>query len=195
MASEKAIKAQRINTTVTRNQPIVNAGLSQKIYVGRQASMKLRDFLALFCCQLLTVTAAFATATVKFANPVPYNAGGTGTNYVVAADLNLDGCPDMIVVNTDGVSVRLNNCDGSGTFGPFVIYSTGGIHSFAVAVGDVNNDGIPDLVVTNYCDSSCTHGAVGVLIGNGDGTFPLAVSYNAGGLDTRAVVIGDVNKD
>lgn len=156
--------------------------------------MKLRYFLAFFC-QLSIVTAAFATATVKFANPVPYNAGGKGTNYVVAADLNLDGCPDMIVVNTDGVSVRLNNCDGTGTFGPSVIYSTGGINSFAVAVGDVNKDGIPDLVVTNYCDLSCTNGAVGVLIGNGDGTFQSAVSYNAGGKDTRAVVIGDVNKD
>src|SRR5215471_12658501 len=101
--------------------------------------MKLRYFLAFFC-QLLTVTAAFATATVKFANPVPYNAGGARTNYVVAADLNLDGCPDMIVVNADGgLSVRLNNCDGTGTFGPSAIYSTGGINPFAVAVGDVNN--------------------------------------------------------
>jgi hypothetical protein len=158
--------------------------------------MRVRWYvLPILLSQLLTVPAAFATATVKFANPVPYNAGGRGTNYVVAADLNSDGCPDMIVANTDGVSVRLNNCDGTGTFGPSVVYSTGGSISFAVAVGDMNNDGVPDLVITNYCDPTFSNGAVGVLIGNGDGTFQPAVTYNAGGLDTRAVVIGDVNRD
>ncbi|MGO9577771.1 MAG: FG-GAP-like repeat-containing protein [Terriglobales bacterium] len=157
--------------------------------------MKLRFFLALVLSQLLTVTAVFGTATVKFANPVPYNGGSWGTNYVVAADLTGDGCPDMIVANGGGVAVRLNNCDGTGTFGPPVVYSPAGYTAFAVAVGDVNNDGIPDLVETNYCDLSCSHGTVGVLIGNGDGTFKPAVSYDAGGIDTRAVVVGDVNKD
>lgn len=155
--------------------------------------MKLRYSLALFLCQLLTVTAAFATATVKFANPVLYGSGGSGTNFVVAADLRLSGYPDMIVANRDGVSVLLNNFDG--TFAPPVTYGTGGTNAFAVAVGDVNGDGIPDLVVTNYCNSSCNNGNVGVLIGIGDGTFQPAVSYGAGGLDTRGVVIGDVNND
>src|SRR5215469_14245522 len=153
--------------------------------------MKLRYFLAFFC-QLLTVTAAFATATVKFANPVPYNAGGTGTNYVVAADLNLDGCADMIAVNTNGVSVRLNNCDGTGTFGPSVVYGTGGTKSFAVAagdgtiqsavsydaggfdtravvIGDVNKDGWNDIVVTSDCQvETCVDGSIRLLLNKGD---------------------------
>ncbi len=34
-----------------------------------------------------------------------------------------------------------------------------------------------------------------MLIGNGDGTFLPAVSYNAGGLGTEAVVIADFNND
>jgi hypothetical protein len=157
--------------------------------------MKLRCFRAVFLSQLLTVTAAFATATVKFANPTVYGSAGSGTNFVVVADLNGDGFPDMIVANTDGVSVRLNN--GDGTFGAAMTYGTGGENAFAVAVGDVNGDGIPDLVVTNNCLSSpgCSNGAVGVLLGNGDGTFQSAVSYNAGGINTRAIVIGDVNND
>ncbi len=157
--------------------------------------MKLRCFLAVFLSQLLTVTAAFATATVKFANPVVYSAGSSGTNFVVSVDLNGDGFPDMIVANTDGVTVLLNK--GDGTFGPPVIYGTGGENAFAVAVGDVNGDGVPDLVVTNYCSNSsgCSNGGVSVLTGNGDGTFQSAVSYDAGGLGTEAVVIGDVNKD
>jgi hypothetical protein len=79
--------------------------------------MKSSRFLALFFSQVLTVTAAFGTATVKFANPVTYGSGGQGTNFVVAADLNGDTFPDMIVANAVGVSVRLNNQDG--TFAPW----------------------------------------------------------------------------
>ncbi len=158
--------------------------------------MKLRYFLALVLfSQLLTVTAAFATASVKFANPVLYGSGGSGTNFVVAADLNADGFPDMIVANTDSIGVRLNN--GDGTFALASMYGTGGGQAFAVAVGDVNGDGIPDLVVTNMCSNapSCPNGAVGVLTGNGDGSFNAAVSYSVGGPETRAIAIGDVNND
>lgn len=157
--------------------------------------MKLVRFLCVSLSVLLTVTPAFATATVKFVTPVVYNSGGNATNFVVAADVNGDGFPDMIVVNTGGVSVLINN--GDGTFAAPVIYASGGSNAFAAAVADVNGDGIPDLVVTNYCSASpgCTAGGIGVLIGNGDGTFQPAVTYDAGGVGTEAIVIGDVNND
>jgi hypothetical protein len=51
----------------------------------------------------------------------------------------------------------------------------------------VNGDGKPDLVVAN-------EGAVGVLLGNGDGTFQAAVSYDSGGLG-NSVAVADVNGD
>src|SRR5215510_1971712 len=85
--------------------------------------MKFARFLAIVLAQLLTVTAAFA-ATVQFANPVVYNSGGQETNFVVAADVNGDSHPDMIVANTDGITVLLNN--GDGTFAPPVAYPSGG---------------------------------------------------------------------
>jgi hypothetical protein len=41
---------------------------------------------------------------------------------------------------------------------------------------DVNGDGKPDLMVANYCaiKSNFAHGVMGVLLGNGAGTFLLA---------------------
>jgi len=41
---------------------------------------------------------------------------------------------------------------------------------------DVNGDGKADFMVANYCaiKSNFAHGVMGVLLGNGAGTFPLA---------------------
>jgi len=63
----------------------------------------------------------------------------------------------------------------------------------------VNGDGKPDLLVAN-CGSapgqSCGFGGtVGVLLGNGDGTFQPAEKYDSGGLSANSVAIADVNGD
>jgi hypothetical protein len=57
-------------------------------------------------------------------------------------------------------------------------------------LGDVNGDGKPDLVVANYQSNT-----VGVLLGNGDGTFQTAATYSSGGLYSWFVAVGDVNGD
>ena len=44
----------------------------------------------------------------------------------------------------------------------------------SIAVADVNGDGKPDLIVV----SVDTDGPLGVLLGNGDGTFQTAVIYD-----------------
>jgi hypothetical protein len=59
-------------------------------------------------------------------------------------------------------------------FAPAVPYGSGGPYASSVAVADVNGDGKPDLLVGNYL-------GVGVLLGNGDGTFQAAVTYDSGG--------------
>jgi Bacterial Ig-like domain (group 3)/FG-GAP-like repeat/FG-GAP repeat len=75
-------------------------------------------------------------------------------------------------------------------------YPSGGTDSSSVAIADLNGDGKPDLVVSNYlaCDS-CTNGSVGVLLGNGDGTFQAAQTYGSGGNGTTGVAVADVNGD
>jgi len=60
----------------------------------------------------------------------------------------------------------------------------------------VSGDGKPDLVIVNYCaDSSCHSSSVGVLFGNGDGTFQAPQSYVLGGTGAHMAVVGDVNGD
>jgi hypothetical protein len=86
-------------------------------------------------------------------------------------------------------------------FAPAVAYDSGGFYAFSVAVGDVNRDGKPDLVVANYCGdvtSPCTTrtpSTVGVLLGNGDGTFRAAAAYDAGGAGAWSVAVADLNGD
>ena len=73
-------------------------------------------------------------------------------------------------------------------------YASGGTVIYSVAVADVNGDGKPDLVVANgNLDNG--DGSVGVLLGNGDGTFQPVVTYDSGAAVADFVVIADVNGD
>lgn len=83
-------------------------------------------------------------------------------------------------------------------FLPAVIYDTGGPTPNAVALADVNGDGMPDLVVADGPNTES--GKVGVLLGNGDGTFKAAVAYDASSWDDynaspQAIAVADVNRD
>lgn len=138
-----------------------------------------------------------------FETPVTYSTGGNLPDYLVIADVNGDDRLDLVVANDCGssalcasgtVAVLLGN--GDGTFQTAVTYDSGGYSAQFVAVADVNGDGKPDVLVANGCFSSsdCTYGTVGVLLGNGDGTFRTAVTYS-GGLGVRSVVVGDLNGD
>jgi hypothetical protein len=138
-----------------------------------------------------------------FFNPPTYLSGGVYAFSVAVGDFNGDGKPDIAVANqcpqnnctASAVSVLLGN--GDGTFQPARSYSTGGYEAYAVAVSDLNNDGKADLIVANGCQSAnqCGNGIVGVLFGNGDGTFQSAQSYSSGGVDATSVAIADVDKD
>jgi hypothetical protein len=67
--------------------------------------------------------------------------------------------------------------NGDGTFQIAVSYSSGGVYTDAVVLGDLNRNGKLDLVLASeYATNSVTNGSVGVLLGNGDGTFQAVVS-------------------
>ena len=130
-----------------------------------------------------------------------YSSGGFTALSVAVADVNGDAKPDLVVANwcTDSsctassVGVLLGN--GDGTFQTVVTYDSGGIFPNSVVIGDVNGDGKPDLVVVNGSTTGADAGNVGVLLGNGDGTFQPVALYPRGGYGAGSVALADVNGD
>jgi FG-GAP-like repeat len=161
---------------------------------------------------------AFATFPAKASTPlflpaVTYNSGGNGAMSVAVGDVNGDDRPDVVVVNAcpitgcsdrEALAVLLANGDGS--FQDAVTYGSGGVTTStngsssgtaSVAIAAVNKDAKADLLVTNPCGTGgeCTSGSVGVLLGNGDGTFQAAMTYGSGGYIVTSVAVADMNHD
>ena len=108
------------------------------------------------------------------------------------ADLNGDGRLDVVTANGSSSDISVHLTSGNGTFLPDQRYTAGdgpfnGPRS--VAFGDLNGDGRVDLVTANPASDT-----VGILFGNGDGSFQsqqrLAVGDNP-----LFVVVADINGD
>jgi len=133
-----------------------------------------------------------------FQPPVVYSSGGGDATSAAVADVNGDGIPDIVVVNSAlsaTVGVLLGN--GDGTFQPAVTFPAGAALSSSIAIADVNGDGKPDLVLALDNCGSCNSGdgSAAVLLGNGNGTFQPPVLYDAGGPSPDSIAIADVNGD
>jgi hypothetical protein len=143
-----------------------------------------------------TVSVLLGNGDGTFQPAVGYDAGA-GPFGVAAGDFNRDGKQDLAVVNyaANTVSVLLGN--GDGTFQPHVDYAVG-TYPFTVAVADFNGDGIPDLAISDtLCvvpSTTCPHGTVTILLGNGDGTFQPDVEYVVG-IGPTGLATADLNGD
>jgi hypothetical protein len=121
----------------------------------------------------------------------------------LVTDLNGDGIPDVVLSERGGpIHVRLGK--GDGTFQPTIDIpvptvppATGPMAITAMAAGDINGDGKVDLVVTS---ARLATPNLGILLGNGDGTFqPLqAFQLTPNALETAAaadLALADFNGD
>ena len=133
-----------------------------------------------------------------FQSAVSYGSGGSLPWSVAVADLNGDGRLDIVISNQGDNTLGVLLGKGDGTFQPAVAYGSGS-NSFTstVVIADVNADAKSDLVVADGCDSypTCANGTVGVLLGNGDGTFQAAAVYFSGGSEATSLAVADVNGD
>ena len=140
-----------------------------------------------------TVSVLLGNGDGTFQTHVDY-AAGTGPCSVAEGDFNGDNRLDLAVAAhpANVVSVLLGK--GDGTFEPRVDYAAGnagGNGAMAVAVADFNRDGKADLAVAG----SFSAGTVGILQGNGDGTFQLPTGYDPAGMFGQSLAVGDFNGD
>ena len=119
-----------------------------------------------------------------FQPPVPYPTTQPYPRYVAVGDFNNDGKPDLIVEDWPYMSVMLGN--GDGTFQPPIdssIFSPAAYMPFAL--GDFNHDGNLDVAVIKAYSPE-----LGILLGNGDGTFRQGAEYAVGEF-ADSITVGD----
>ena len=117
-----------------------------------------------------------------------------GGQLVSLGDFNNDGKLDVAFATSNFnsgpvIDIRLGN--GDGTFVPSVAYPAASSIVF-FASGDFNGDGFPDLAIVHSSASGA--GNIGMMFGNGDGSFQPELTFMAGS-QTAALAIGDFNGD
>ncbi|HEV2399887.1 MAG TPA: FG-GAP-like repeat-containing protein [Candidatus Sulfotelmatobacter sp.] len=127
-------------------------------------------FTLLFVAVIAATTSSHAET---FKNPRLIRTGSDPTE-LAEGDFNRDGKQDLVYEDGSGLHVLLGNGDGTFAKGQNIALPSG--FSGKITVADVNADGNPDLII----GGSSPQAQIGVLLGNGDGTFkPMIVSQFA----------------
>jgi hypothetical protein len=152
-----------------------------------------------FAIAAWVLTLAGAAQAQCFGKQIQHIGGRLEPWQIVAADFNHDGFPDLAVGTLNSgnpswrgkVSIFLG--DGKGTFirPGLHYYEAFGLED--LAVGDFNNDGNLDIIDVNWDFYNLPQG-VGILLGNGDGTFTRH-THRELPWKLDHVVVGDFNGD
>ena len=108
--------------------------------------------------------------------PADFYDAGDDSGAAEIGDVNLDGDPDLVVVNRDSDDISVLLGGAGGTFGPAASFPAGD-SPIAVALADVNGDGDLDLAISNL-DPGLGEGSV--LLGGAGGAFgvPATLAVN-----------------
>lgn len=112
--------------------------------------------------------------------------------WISVADLNADGKQDLVLSDYGYTQATVLLGKGDGTFADGVSYPLDG-YTGAFDIGDVDGDGKLDIVGGIFYP--VTGSGVGVLKGNGDGTFQAAKDYATNQGHGYGVTIADLNGD
>jgi hypothetical protein len=118
--------------------------------------------------------------------------------YVVVADFDKDGQPDLAANNQCTGEVQTFIGKANGTFVPGPAASTGSSNIYSggeMVVGDFDGDGYPDMAVINVADVSTGNSSVAVILNDGTGNFKPAKTYALSNYSFAGIAVGDLNGD
>ncbi|WP_225413721.1 FG-GAP-like repeat-containing protein [Stigmatella hybrida] len=105
----------------------------------------------------------------------------------LVADVNRDGKPDLLTVNTTTLFMSLLLNDGTGNFPELHAHPVGS-SSQSVVVGDVNRDGKPDMLVASSGSSL-------IYIHQGNGTGGVESTSTRASSSARSLALVDLEQD
>lgn len=138
-----------------------------------------------------TVSVLLGNGDGTFQNTATYSTGAGGNSFGIdCSDFNNDGKSDVAVSKWGGtVSILIGAGDGTLNAYSSIPIAAAVYDVYKIIGADVNGDTFIDLIVAN-----CWASTVGVVLGNGDGTFRPYVEYPVGG-GAVGMAVGDVNND
>jgi len=116
---------------------------------------------------------------------MPLNGGPFG---IVAADIDHDGIPDVVIANADDNSITVLR-GGNGGYLRLPLYIGANGYPRDVTLADVNGDGWLDLIYTAFYDNNIT-----VVLANGFGGFNNSITTPVGERP-QGIASGDFNRD
>jgi hypothetical protein len=117
---------------------------------------------------------------------------------LATGDFNGDGIPDLAAGNFQYQTVSVMLGKGDGSFGSPTSYAVP-FGPNEITVTDFNNDGLADIAIgigtPTAIGESENSNVIGVLLGNGDGTFQGAPTYYIGQSNASFLAVADFNSD